>query len=163
MALLWWFGALSLNWLYNFWCLFWHESLPNRSSFWSNYWLIFASFFCPIFGAISGASFGLFSCILHLFSDFFLLFTYVCMFLHKFWCNFLVPLLACFFFAFCIFFVFLLLIVILGHIFGLRLAIFNMELSWAFLFNVCLMGFMFGHSVAQMIQTLCFMMFATFI
>ena len=111
-------------------------------------------FFCPIFGAISGAFFGLFSCILHLFSDFFLLFPYVSLFfaqilvqfsgaffglfscilhlfsdffflivilghifglrllmsvcfLHKFWCNFLVPLLA-WFFAFCIFFAFLL-------------------------------------------------------
>ena len=128
---------------------------------------IFGSYLLPFptFGAISGTSFGLFSCILHLFSDFSLLFAYVSIFLHKFWCNFLVPLLACFF-AFCIFFsdffllfayvslffaqilvqfsgasfgmvfcilhfflYFFFLIVILGHIFGLRLAIFDMELN----------------------------------
>ena len=107
------FGSYLLPFFSNFWCNFWYL-----------FWLVFLHFasffrflssvclcqyiFAQILVQFSGASFGMF--FLHFASffqiSFFCLLMSVC-FLHKFWCNFLVPLLA-WFFAFCIFFVFLL-------------------------------------------------------
>ena len=141
------------------------------SWFWPYFWLMFVWlsayfliwFFAQFLVQSSGAFFVIFIfCILYLFFSisflphsglyswphYWLLF--VC-FLHNFWCNFLVPLLA-WFFVFCIYFAFS----------SYSRSSF-LELSWAFPFDVCPMGFMFGHLFAQITQTLCRMMFAIFI
>ena len=128
------FGSYLLPFFSNFWCNFWYL-----------FWLVFLHFasffrflssvclcqyiFAQILVQFSGASFGMFFCILHLFFRFL---SSVCLcqsvfctnFGAIFWCLFWHG-----FLHFASFLYFFFLIVILGHIFGLRLAIFDMELS----------------------------------
>ena len=113
--------------------------------------------FAQILVQFSGASFGMFFfsfCILHLFFRFLSSVAYVSLFFAQILMRFSgasIGMVFCILHLFCISSSY-------SHswpYFWLEIRYLWYGMSWAFLFIVCLMGFMFGHSVAQMFYDVC--------